>query len=308
MCGACSANGAEQRCPTCRAKDATAEFPFDETSKFTELFNHVVESFKRDPTTILVATIICFGLVFAGNIVGSIVSNIINAILGFDANDASKLKDNPMLLVGAFAVSYLVSLGIQTLVQAVGHGALYRLLIDVVTGRKTDVSRMFSQMKDAPKYVLLQGAIFLLSFGGSLVLIAGGVAVVLRTIGFDWSHPASTRPEALFAPMPLAIFLAVLLVMLGFIVVLLPISVFALPELVVSDCTPMEAIRRANRLGDGQRLRMFGYSLLASLLLLAGLAACCVGLLVTYPVVYMLWATLFLSLRKNSGLPPPDYT
>ena len=46
MCADCTPNG-EPRCPTCREKDATPEFPFDANSTFTELFNHVVEQFKR---------------------------------------------------------------------------------------------------------------------------------------------------------------------------------------------------------------------------------------------------------------------
>lgn len=307
MCGACMADG-EGRCPACRAKDATPEFPFDGDATFSELFNHVVEQFKRDPSMPIIGTVIYFGIVMAGSVVANIFTTMINTILGANLNDPAIIKADPMMFVRAMLVSYAVSMVIQTLTQAIALSALYRLLFDIVNGRKGDLARMFSHLKELPKYLALQITLFMLNFIVPMTVLGGAAAVTLKVIGFDWSNPSSTRIEELFTPVPLAVFAGASLVMLVFGLVMLPVTIFAMPELVVGNCTPTEAIARAFRLGSGQRLRMFGYGLIAGVIMLAGVLACCVGALVTFPVVYLLWAALFLALRKRSGLPPPDYT
>lgn len=307
MCADCTPNG-EPRCPTCRAKDATPEFPFDANSTFTELFNHVVEQFKRDPSMPIIGTIIYFGMVMVGSVVSNIFTQAITAIAGANLNDADAIRADPMVLVRAVLISYVVSIVIQTLTQAVALSAFYRLMFDLVNGRKGDLGRMFGHLKALPKYLALQVTVFMLNFIAPMVVFGGAVFAVLKVIGFDWSNPSHTRPEDVLAPVPMAIVFGALMVILVFSIVMLPVSIFAMPELVVGDCTPTEAIARAFQLGSGQRLRILGYGLVLAIMQLLGFAACCVGLLVTIPVMYMVWAALFLALRKNSGLPPPGYT
>ncbi|MGC3998835.1 MAG: hypothetical protein QM767_15835 [Anaeromyxobacter sp.] len=180
------------------------------------------------------------------------------------------------------------------------------MLIDILHGRKGDLSQMFRQIKDAPKYILLQLSLLGVGLGVSLVVLGGAAMLILRSVGFDWSNPSATRPEAFLTTMPIATFAIAMLLIIAFTIVLLPVTIFAIPELVVSGCTPMEAVRRSLQLGDGQRIRMFGYGIIAFFIMLLGFFACCVGVLVAYPVVYMLWGALFLSLRKNAGFPKSE--
>jgi hypothetical protein len=303
MCNDCSVDGAQQNCPTCREKDATPEFPFDENASFTELFNHVVEQFKRDSTMPVIGTVIYFGITMIGSVVSNLFTQVISAAMGANMQDPDAIRDNPMAFVKVFAVSYAVSLVFQTLAQGVALGALYRLLIDILHGRKGDLARMFNHLKELPKYLGLQLLVTAMSVGVPFTLTGGAIAICLKVIGFDWEHPTHTRPEDVFAPVPLAIFGGVMLIVAVFSIVMMPVMIFAMPELVVSNCTPTEALERAFRLGSGQRLRLFGYSLLASIIIFVGVFACCIGMLVTLPVGYMLLGALFLSLRKNSGLP-----
>ncbi len=308
MCSDCSVGGAQANCPTCREKEATPDFPFDENASFTELFNYVVEQFKRDSAMPVIATVIYFGITMVGSVVSNLFTQVINAAMGANLNDPNAIRDNPMNFMKAMAVSYVVSLVFQTLAQGVALSALYRLLFDVLHGRKGDLSRMFSHLKDLPKYLTLQILLSVLNLLIPLTVMGGAVAVCLKIIGIDWDHPNRTRPEDIFAPVPLAIFGGAMLVIFVFTIVVMPVVIFAMPELVVGNCTPVEAMQRAFKLGDGQRLRMIGYSFIAAFMMLLGLLACCVGMLVSIPAAYMLWGALFFSLRKNAGFPKPDFS
>lgn len=100
----------------------------------------------------------------------------------------------------------------------------------------------------------------------------------------------------------------------GLISVTLPLT-FAPWELVYGDTDPLEALRRAWRLGDGFRVETFGYSFVAALamfgLTLAGFLALCVGAVVAFPIAialqHLVIGSLYLSLRSGSELPlPPE--
>ena len=64
---------------------------------------------------------------------------------------------------------------------------------------------------------------------------------------------------------------------------------------------------RTGGLGDGQRLRLFGYSFIAGVLYLAGAMCCGIGVILTLPVALMLVLSLFLALRQSSQLPAPNH-
>jgi hypothetical protein len=78
-------------------------------------------------------------------------------------------------------------------------------------------------------------------------------------------------------------------------------------ELLVSECTALEAISRTWTLGSGQRLRMIGYILVSTLIVVLGAIACCVGMIPAVPIYFMLFLSLFLALRKSSSLPTADH-
>jgi uncharacterized membrane protein len=79
---------------------------------------------------------------------------------------------------------------------------------------------------------------------------------------------------------------------------------FSIPELLISDCSAVEAMQRAFSLGSRWRnFRVLGYGALASALVLAGIFACGVGVLAGLPFGTLLVLSLFLALRASSGLP-----
>jgi hypothetical protein len=89
--------------------------------------------------------------------------------------------------------------------------------------------------------------------------------------------------------------------------VLMPLTMFVVPELVVSDAPPLELIRRAWRIGSGMRLRMFGYGFVAGLVIVAGAILCILPVLPALGLAHCLLLALFLAARNGLGLPPADH-
>ncbi|HEY0880163.1 MAG TPA: hypothetical protein VGD87_01475, partial [Archangium sp.] len=88
-----------------------------------------------------------------------------------------------------------------------------------------------------------------------------------------------------------------------FVIVVLPVMIFSVPELIVGNCSAVEAIRRSWQLVEGQRLRLVGYTFVVGLISIGGALACGIGLLAAVPVGYMLLLSLFLALRNRPDFP-----
>lgn len=307
MCSSCAVNGAETQCPTCRALSPIG-FPYDANADMGTLWNHVTAAFQRELAMCIVAVVIFFGLVFAGGLIAQVFNTVINAIIGIKVD-----QSNPLGNLGAFGASFVVSQFVSTVINVVVQGValvgLYRVLLDVLVGKKADLSRMFSQLHLLPQYIAMQLIMFvmvtvpMLIFGG-LVAFVG-----LRMVDFNWKHPTSFNPEQLLHPAIVGLALGSLVVIIVVSIIVLPLTLFSVPELIVGQCGPVEALKRAWNLGEGQRLRTFGYSFVSGLVILAGTLLCCVGLLAAMPVAYLLLLALFLALRQSATtLPPPLHT
>lgn len=304
MCMGCSVNGTQAQCPSCRSL-ATASFPWDASANFEALWGHTFQAFSRDVAMCVVATIIFFAIVMGGQLVATIFSEVLNALLGLKMSiDPENPFGNLRAFIATMAVSQLVGALVGVAAQGVALVGFYRVLIDVLVGKRADLGRMFSQLHLFPKFVVMQVTLFFLVTVPSL-LYFGGVGVAgLALTGLRLSSLDDLRPERLLNPALIGLFAMALLVYLCFLVVILPVTLFAVPELVVGQCGPLEALQRAWQLGAGQRLRAFGYSFVAGLVVLAGFAACCIGLLPALPLASMLLLALFLALRNSAGLPP----
>ncbi len=306
MCASCAANGSQTQCPTCRQLNPVG-FPYDGNADLSTLWSHVTDSFQRELAMCVVGVLIFFAFVFGGGLVANVINSIITSLIGLDFDPA-----HPMRNLGGFianlVLSQLVGTFVNVAVQGVALVGLYRLLIDVLVGKKADLARMFSQLHLLPQYLVMQ-LILLLVVTVPMVLSFGVVGVVgARLIGFDWKHASDFRPEQLMNPALFGLFGVSLLLFFGAMVVLLPLSLFGLPELIVGQCGPVEALKRAWTLGEGQRARLFGYSFVAGLVTMAGMLACGVGLIFAMPVAYMLLLALFLAVRRSSSLPPAIHT
>lgn len=303
MCVSCSVNGTEKMCPTCRQLNPIG-FPYDANADLGTLWSHAFGAFQREIAMCLVAVLVFLALAMAGGVVGNIISAIINTILGFaNENDPAKLLRNLGKFGAGIVVTQVVSMIVNMVVQGVALVGFNRFLMDILVGKKADISRMFSQLHLLPRFVAMQ-LILMVAITLPMFVFLGFVAALgLGLSGLEFNHLSEFRPEKLLNPAVVGLFFGSSVFLLAVSVVILPVTLFSGPELIVGQCGPLEALKRSWDLGEGQRLRIFGYSLVGGLIFLVGFVLCCVGTIPALPIVQLLWLSLFLALRRSSSLP-----
>jgi uncharacterized membrane protein len=296
-CAECSAGGTEPMCPTCRALVGAAPFPFTRDAySFDALWNHTFERWKQEWVMLSVCVLILLSVGFAVGLFNGVFQAIARAVVGDRGGTTG------MVIIGG--ISTLMSQVITQVVQGAFQLGLFRVYLDVLTGRKADVPRMMTQMNKVGRYLLqllAMGVIFAIPvflYLGMLALIAALISGVSLS-SFDPDDFERLKPAAI-AVLALG-FLALVPVL---IYVGLPLQLASM-ELVYADSTPMESIRRSFQLAKGHRLSLFGYAFIAGLVTLVGVLACCVGMIPALALGQMLLTSLYLSLRNGSGLPPP---
>ncbi|MBL8914461.1 MAG: hypothetical protein JNM17_27400, partial [Archangium sp.] len=194
---------------------------------------------------------------------------------------------------------------VQLPFQGIGILGMYRLLVDVLHGRKADIGRMFKNMHLLGRYVVLQLLIHAIVTIPVFLAMAVFGYVGLRSAGLTLGGLNSHSVDQLVrSPAPFIFFGGWLLIICASILVL-PITMLSIPELLVSECEPMEALQRAWKMGEGNRLRLFGYSFVSGVIIFVGLLACCVGAIPASAAAYMLLIALFLVIRRaHADLPP----
>jgi hypothetical protein len=305
-CAECSESRAQQLCPTCR--ETIGSFPYSRDNfDFSRVWNFSFEAWRRELTMLGVCAFICVLLGSAG----SLVSNGFTqpAMMSLQKQgESANFGGAAALLIAGFLIGTVVNL----VVQGIGIMGLIRVALDTLHGRKPDINRMFSQMKKLGRYVQVQ-AIILFGLGGPAVLGAGVLFGAAVLVGGGSLTSFKGIERAFNGPAPfLVIGLGFLLLLVVFVYLSLPLT-FAPWELIYSDCSAMESLRRAWTLGDGFRAETFGYSFVVALasfgIIIAGFLALCVGAIVAVPIAmalqHLVVGGLYLSLRNGSNLPAP---
>lgn len=302
MCSTCSEQGTESQCPSCRALAGGHEFPLDANSDFSAMWGHSVATWQPNLAMLSVCTIIFFAMVFGGSLISSVISSVVNAVVGLSAGSGDGLGSTARL-IATFVVGQLIGTMVSIVVQGVALVGLYRVLLDVLEGRQADVARMFSQLSLLPRYLVLQVIFFVALTVPILGALAAMAVVALGSAGLNFSDLSASDFDRLLSPTLFGMFALFGLVVLVGSIVIMPVTLFSVPELIVGNCSPMEAITRSWNLGSGQRLRLIGYGFISGLVIIAGALLCGVGMIPALPLAYMLLLALYLGLRKSSGLP-----
>jgi uncharacterized membrane protein len=199
-------------------------------------------------------------------------------------------------LIGSAAGSDVLSVILQvigTTIQTVVQGVLglgyMRMVYDVLQGQRADVGRLFSQLhKTGPYFVttLLLVLMFALPIG-ALFGVGAGVVYALGG-GFD-------NETVLFG----VIGVMSLLAFVPLIYFTLPIYLLQ-PAMAYADSfSPMDIIRHVYTVARGERLSIFGVMLVGGLVVIAGLLACCVGMIPALALYQVLIGGLYLALRNE---------
>jgi hypothetical protein len=301
MCPACSENGLWLECPTCRR--LSEDYPLSADSTLGEHWGHITAAFKREWVMLVVALVLFVVLVMFGGVISTVLTSLITAVLGLEKGDPLKPFASKDFWINA-GISQLMSVLVNIPIQGVGLVGLYRVVMDALVGKKTDVARMFSQLHLLGKYMVLQLVLVTTTTIPMMLLLVGSFALAFKLDGFDFSEGFLRHPEGAITALGVAMVMGAALVIIALSFALMSVLLFAVPELMVSNCTPIEAFQRAWRLGTHQRWRVIGYSFVAGLVVMGGFVLCCVVLLAAIPLSYMLLLSLFLALRRSAGFPP----
>ena len=277
MCAECCAGNAN--CPACRALLPTTDFPFDERATLEELLTHALRAYQREWQACALATLLYVMIVAGGSWLISIASSLLVMAITKWGNDETWLA---WVYRGLPLVQQLVLVP----VQALSSLGFMRMMLDVVQGRSPATGRFFGELRLMPRALLIQVPFTL------VLSIPTTATMVLSGVGSS----AATGVSCLFLPL--------------FLLFGLSWWLFSIPELLLSDCSAPEAMRRAWSLGSAFRRleassRVLGYSALAGALALAGVLACGVGVLAGLPFGTLVVLSLFLALRSSSSLPAP---
>ena len=304
MCLQCSENTTQVNCPKCRALN-TAVFPLDANAGLDQIWSYVMARFKEEWLMLTVGILLMGAVGAVGGVFTNIVTEVVKAVLGVKLDPIQPWKNLPDF-VKVTGISQFLALFVQLPFQGIALLGMYRLIVDVLHGRKADIGRMFKIMYLLSRYVILQLLVHVVITIPLMMMFALFGFVALRSSGLSLGDFPSNHAVTEFLRSPAPFILvggSLLFIVITFLVA--PITLFAVPELLVSECQPMEAITRAWKLGDGQRLRIFGYSLLSGVIIFVGFLACCVGAIPASGAAYMLLICLFMVIRKgHADLPP----
>lgn len=284
MCMECGQAGSSPTCLRCRELAGAGVFPFARANwSFNALWDYCWELFKREWLMLSVAALVLFAVSGVGGVISSILQ------LPF--------KDSGVVAAVATAVIGQV---IAMVLQGMAEMGMLRIVFDVLQGQKADLSRLSTQVPKIGKYVV-QKLWLLLLFGVPVV------AYFVLLIGVGALVSGAPLNEELFEGGRV-----IQVLVLGSLVALVPIVYFAVPlyfatmEIVFVDgVRPFESIKNCYAIAKGQRLTIFGVALLAALIILVGLIACCIGILPALGLGQLLLAGVYLALRSGAEVRQP---
>ena len=270
MCTECTGDGRFEMCPACRERLGVGDFPFSRNEwSVGGLFNLSWERFKQHWPLLVVATLIFFG-------VSTAMSFVFQGVTMAAGSD-------PVALAVILAVSQIT----QNVVNLALSLFMIQVTLDAVLGRGVDLGRALRAMIVLWK-ALVQYVVLIPTFIPILLV------VFLPMVALDDEETA------------------LLIAMGGMLVLFFPLiyvwlGLFSMQYEIVHDASvgPIEAMRRSWNLARHQRWYIFGVGVLAGLIMMGGVLLCCVGILASYPLALMLFASLYLALRNGSGLPEP---
>jgi uncharacterized membrane protein len=266
MCAVCSDHGRHVQCAACRERTGLGTFPFTRNSyTFSALFDWSWSAYKKHWLVMLLGVLVSYGILMGLGIVAGVVGLLFKDVLWLS------IVWQVVTSIPQFFIQGLMTLG------------LANMAVKAVRGETPEVSDVFSIWPRIGPWLvqsLIVGALFL----PAGALVAGAVFLML-----------SVAPDA--APF----------VGFGLGVLLLPFIIYALLgfafgnlELVTQRIGAVAALQTSWNIARGHRWDIFLVGLASLAVMLAGFAACCVGVVFTLGLVQCLFASLYVALRNGA--------
>ncbi len=288
LCAECTSSAAAGLCLTCESRVGktarktareTAQFQFTRSSfSLDGLVSFAFTRWKEHWPALLVVYFVAAIVVYG---VGGGGAALLTSLLVREDGSAGWLSELHPVRLGVHVFTSVL----QTAVNLVVLGACF----DALCGRPIEPHSAMSRLKQLPHGILLT----LLSF----VVIGADIALHAGIFqAFGGFAAASTRPFVAAGGTFLVLLPVRIYVWLG-----VAFSIFVLAA--EPESTAIDAIRTSWRMASGQRLAIFGIGLVALVITLLGVVACCVGVFVTAPIATLIMCGLYLALSNFDRAP-----
>jgi hypothetical protein len=279
VCHLCSGSGQHRMCATCRARLGLMDFPFSRQQWSLEgIVGYSWHVFKREWRVFVLAGLILlgvtYGLAFAFQLL------LMLTMMPF--------ADDPAMAGGLTVGFAVISNVVQMAVQGWLILGIFDLCFSALGGQPVELKQLFGQYAKVGK-LLLQYLVLSLAFGVPVALIGGAIFA----LGL-WESAEAVM-------LGFAIAVAVLAIPLMYVGLGL---VFMQAELAYDDQVgALEAIRRSWIMARGHRLWTLAVFILFSVVAMAGVVACCVGVVATLGIAQLILAAWYLTLRHGADVP-----
>jgi uncharacterized membrane protein len=270
MCGECISANAAGMCLACASRtNSGGSFPFNRDNyTFDSLLNYVLSRWKLNWLSLALACAAMFAAAYVPAFAGVLVG-IPLSVAGSDHT----------FLIG---VIHVVGQVLSTVLQMVGQLALFGYCLDILEHKPSGFARALERWRSVPSMMLLT-----LIMAGAFGVVAG-IGVGLYFLVALMSSSAALTAVVIYG----------LLCLPGVIYASLGVT-FALIDLAYDPgASALSALRTSWRLAAGRRLSIAGLMLVSGLIGLVGVLACCVGILASLPIGFMLTCSLYLALRR----------
>jgi hypothetical protein len=284
-CELCSEAGQQGMCPTCRARLGLVAFPLSRDRWSVEgLLGYGWHVFKREWQWLVVGMLILLGITY-GMAFGFV---ILQAVVAEFIPRGGGMAVEMGLTVASQVVQIVIGGWLQL--------GFMHMCFEALGGQPVRIGMLFARHRQVWKLMVQ----YLLLFGAFLVPIGGIAAVVVLA---DLGRMLETWHVGLIIGIALVLAVPALYVLLGF--------AFMQSELAFDERVgPIEAMRRSWVMMRGYRWWTLLVGFLVTLVASAGVVACCVGLIPTMALGFLLFAAWYLTLRSGAdfirGAPAQD--
>lgn len=245
--------------------------------------------------TLILALLIFIGISWAVGIPLGIVEGVASAQMPSPTVDSSrpigeqmgKLFTNSAL--GAISPISILNQIISTLTSLFLTAGVYRVCLNIVSGRLAEVRQMFTVL---PQFLRIFGGYLLMMVISLFALLPAAIPLIVMALRYfgplieqgTWNEAMLQNLNGVEISLWLGAFL-VLLIPAAYVWVRLG---FYMVAIVDRDLGAMESLRYSWRITRSNGWRMMGLIIMSGLLMMVGFFALCVGMFFTVPLVWVI--------------------
>jgi hypothetical protein len=273
MCNTCTEGGTQDACPACREVTGAAAFPYDRDNYSLDgVLSFSWDHFKREWLMLSVAIIVYFVVLVGVSVVSQILQTIGTAV-------------DPIVGVGMAIPGQVL----QTIVQMILTAGLGLIFWEVFRGHTVDIGRLFRPFSRFGTFVV---AAFI---NMGILLAAATVLAIPAGVGYLIGQENGAIA---------GLVIGLLLMIVPLVWVTIPLTFVPFEVAIGGETSAVQAVKNAYRIVEGRRWSTIGFMIISGLITMAGVIACCVGMVPAAALAQMLTFGLYLALRNGSGLAP----